>query len=49
MHGNVRRATVRTGTGRPFRSAQELTRVRGIAEIRLRDIVRQGLACVGSQ
>ena len=34
---------------RPFRSVQELTRVRGIAEIRLRDIVRQGLACVGSQ
>ena len=34
---------------RPFRSVQELTRVRGIAEIRLRDIMRQGLACVGSQ
>ncbi len=33
----------------PFRSVQALTRVRGIAEVRLQDIVRQGLACVGSQ
>ena len=31
---------------RPFRSVDELTRVNGIAEARIRDIKAQGLACV---
>ena len=31
---------------RPFASVDELVRVRGIAEARLRDIKEQGLACV---
>jgi beta-lactamase superfamily II metal-dependent hydrolase len=33
---------------RPFASVSELTRVNGIAAARLRDIVAQGIACVGS-
>lgn len=32
---------------RPFRSVAEVERVRGIGEARTRDILRQGLACVG--
>lgn len=31
---------------RPFNSVDDLTRVSGIAEVRLRDIINQGIACV---
>jgi DNA uptake protein ComE-like DNA-binding protein len=38
--------TIKLRKERPFRTVDELTRVKGIAAARLADIKKQGLACV---
>lgn len=50
VHIDVKRAAeiARTRQGRPFAGPDQLVRIKGIGAARIRDILDQGLACVGS-